>query len=164
LTSVVHRLEGEVIQGKNRFTLRELSSILEDTRRTFGAFSVEAKEDEPVGLTTTPPPEASIAPAVPHAPEQTVEAPTPPAAAEQPFPALAVFDIDDSDRRKFVKKIFRQDESAFDTTILTLSRTPSWRKASALIDEVFINNDVDPYSSEARRFTELIYHRYTSPK
>lgn len=178
LVSVSGRLERELTGGTEQLTLQELSVLLEDVRRDSGAFAVTARENgdaAPISATQAevpavpPPPVVVQSPPLPVDPPPVVTPageppPRQPAPQAEHVPDSIIFDIDESDRRKFLKKIFHQDEGSYDTTLRTLSRTPSWKKASALIDEVFINNDVDPYSTEARRFTEIIYHRYISPK
>lgn len=68
--------------------------------------------------------------------------------------------IDNRKRRKFLKKIFKKDEAHFNTVIDTLNSITSWKEASVFIDEIFIMNDVDPFSREAIRFTDLIYSRF----
>ena len=68
--------------------------------------------------------------------------------------------IDDKKRKKFLKRIFKKDEAHFNTTIDTLNAMTSWKEASVFIDEIFIMNDVDPFSKEAIRFTDLIYSRF----
>ncbi len=74
--------------------------------------------------------------------------------------------IDDRRRKKFLKKLFNADEAHFNTAIDTLNSLKSWKEASVFIDEIFIVNDVDPYSKEAIRFTDLIFSRFfpTSPE
>ncbi|MBI4548172.1 MAG: hypothetical protein HY707_09335 [Ignavibacteriae bacterium] len=143
LTTILTRLESENAQGKKELTQLDLSELLEDVRRTSGAFEVERLEEKSDSSadakdTTTP----------------------------IPFPALLSVDslFDEADKRRFVKKIFKQDEQAFNTTLQSMSKLQTWKDASKFIDEIFIRNDVDPYSTEAVRFTALIQQQYYPKK
>ena len=153
LTSVIQRLEGEAAQGRGALTQHELGAILEDTRRTFGAFVVDKREEHMHDITqpVTSPAQPPI-----HTAQAEPQVP-PPAEEKKGVPPLIV---DEHDRRRFVRKIFKHDETSFDSSLRTLSEAQSWKQASTLIDEIFIRNDVDPYSSEAKRFTELISQRF----
>ena len=143
LTSAFTRLEGELAQGKTELTQRELSALLEDVRRTSGAFEVEKLEEKSEATSDG----------------QDVTTST-------PHTTLLNFEsfIDEGDKRRFVKKIFKQDEEVFRTALQSMSRLPSWKDASKFIDEIFIRNDVDPYSTEAVRFTALIQQQYYPKK
>jgi len=68
--------------------------------------------------------------------------------------------IDARKRKRFLKKVFKKDEAHFDASIDTLNAMTSWKEASVFIDEIFIMNDVDPFSKDAIRFTDLVYSRF----
>ena len=68
--------------------------------------------------------------------------------------------IADHEKRKFIRRIFRQDEEKFNEAVAQLNRMSGWKEASRHIDEIFIMNDVDPYSSEAERFTEIVFNQF----
>ncbi len=145
LTSATSQLEGELLQGKTELRARELENILEDVRRTCGAFEVHKVDRDQPGLSM--PSGGSVQ-----------EAPRSGAGTE---PArLIEFTVEENDRRRFVKKIFLQDEEAFDAALRSLGARPSWKEASKFIDEIFIRNDINPYSSEAKRFIEVIFGQY----
>jgi len=63
-------------------------------------------------------------------------------------------------RKKFIKKIFRKNEKQYEQVIGLLNQTPSWKKASIVIDEYFLQANINPYSKEALEFSDLVYNRY----
>jgi hypothetical protein len=63
-------------------------------------------------------------------------------------------------RRKYVKRIFKKSDQAYDNAIEILNRTKTWREASAYLDEIFLKHDIDMYSRIAVKFTDEIYKRY----
>jgi hypothetical protein len=134
LSTVISRLEGEASQGKQELGLRELGELLEAVRRTSGAFEVDKWEPEPPAMAGS----ADGAPAM----------------------LLILNSISDGDRRRIVRKIFHQDESSFTTAVTAIGSLGSWKEASKFIDEILIRNDVDPYSSEAERFVEIISRQF----
>ena len=68
--------------------------------------------------------------------------------------------ISEGDRRRFVRKIFNQDESLFASAVDSIGMFASWKDASKFIDQILIRNDVDPYSPEAERFVEVISQQF----
>jgi hypothetical protein len=72
--------------------------------------------------------------------------------------------ISDSDKKKYVKKLFQKNDEAFSRALVVLNGKPSWREASEYIDELFIKFDVDMYSRLAVKFTDDIYKRYAKKK
>jgi len=63
-------------------------------------------------------------------------------------------------RKKVVKKIFKKDDMRYAKFINYLNQLPSWKKASAAIDEMFYQTGINPYSSIAIEFSDLVYNRY----
>ncbi len=63
-------------------------------------------------------------------------------------------------RKKFIKKIFRKNESEYTEFIDLLNRIPDWKRASRTIDEYFVTASINPYSKEALEFSDLVYNRY----
>jgi len=63
-------------------------------------------------------------------------------------------------RKKFVKKIFKKDDMRYAKFINYLNQLPSWKKASAAIDEMFYQTGINPYSSIAIEFSDMVYNRY----
>ena len=52
----------------------------------------------------------------------------------------------------------------FDEAVRQLSQMAGWKEASRYIDEIFIRNDVNPYSGEAERFIEIVFQQYHPPR
>lgn len=148
LNTVTSRLEGEASQGKQELALRELGQLLEDVRRSSGAFEVEKWDPAEAGELDS----------------QTLDPAGSAAAQEQPQARARrppiMESISDGDRRRFIKKIFNQDESSFASALDTIRTLSSWKDASKFIDEILIRNDVDPYSTEAERFVEVISQQF----
>jgi hypothetical protein len=144
LIPVVTMLEGTLAQGKESLTNRELADLLEDIRRASGAFVVEPRESEPAPFSSYRPIQEKIS-----SPSE-----------ELSTPAGITITLDEADRRRFIKKIFKQDPDAFARAIETLQHLPHWKDASRAIDEIFISQVIDPYSSDAIRFLEVLYRQY----
>jgi hypothetical protein len=149
MTSVMHRLEGELMQGKTDLSRRELGEMLEDIRRTSGAFDVEPVDDRL-------PKEEMLQARMLTATNAGFGEPRP----GSPAPDRRLITIDDGDRKKIIRKIFLNEEQKFTTAIATLQSLTTWKQASTFIDEIFIRNDVDPYCSEAERFIKVMYQQY----
>lgn len=164
LTDAQTRLEGEMAQGVSALPLQTLSGILEDVRRTSGHFVVERNEQKSAPSAGG---EISTAPAgddaVAGGPAGNGTQPSAGDRGTRPGPDIAPA-IQENEKRKFVRKIFRQEETKFDEAIEQLGRTAGWKEASRLIDEIFIENDVDPYSGEAERFIEIVFQQYHPPR
>ncbi|MFZ0389769.1 MAG: hypothetical protein WAN36_04870 [Calditrichia bacterium] len=63
-------------------------------------------------------------------------------------------------KRKFVRKIFAKNEYRYRTFIKFINNVPTWKRASAAIDEMFYQTDTNPYSKIALEFSDLIYNRF----
>lgn len=63
-------------------------------------------------------------------------------------------------QKLFVRKIFNKDEVEFRNVIDRLSRSSNWDDASMILDEIFQEQNVDPYSKAAILFTNVINSRY----
>ncbi len=68
--------------------------------------------------------------------------------------------ISSKNRKKFIKKIFKKDEHRYSKFIGYLNQLPTWKKASTAIDEMFYQTGINPYSSIAIEFSDLVYSRY----
>jgi hypothetical protein len=85
--------------------------------------------------------------------------------SEKVSPLIDVYSLfSESDRRRFIKKLFRKDERGFRNALDALESATTWEEASVVLDTIFQTNDVDPFSKEAIQFTNLLQSRYlTSP-
>lgn len=86
-------------------------------------------------------------------------------ADQEPHPSTEIHndlyeEISDSERKLFIKKLFRRDEQEFRKAVDELGRIRSWQEASHYLDELFVLNNVDPFSKEAVLFTDQIFTRY----
>ena len=71
--------------------------------------------------------------------------------------------FDESDIKVFTKRIFRKDSVEFRNALDRLNTATTWLEASLLLDQIFMENNVDPFSKEAIRFTNKVYSRYQVP-
>jgi hypothetical protein len=157
LISVQQRLEGEASQGIQELTNREVGELLEDVRRVSGAFEVQKLDDRIEVNANTIPPITIV--------EKDSDQPLT-KASEQKLnePFLPMTQINDSDRRRFIKKIFHHDEHAYEASLRALNDFASWKEASIFIDEILIQYEVDPYAAEAKQFIEVMFERYCPRK
>jgi hypothetical protein len=68
--------------------------------------------------------------------------------------------ITDNQRSRFIKKIFRRDDTYYDTIIQALNAAPTWKDASQSLNHLFQINKLDPFSGIVVEFTDAIYARY----
>lgn len=149
LHMIIPRLEGEIVQGKSEVRLAELSTMLDDLYSSHGSFLVEKVEaEEPKADDKSLKAEES------GAPEQI----SPPSSLEGKFLSENIFT--DSERRRIIRKIFKDEERSYDTAITALNKCTTWKQASKVIDEVFITFNIDPYGGEAERFTSTIMKQF----
>lgn len=67
-----------------------------------------------------------------------------------------------AERKSFVRKLFKKEEGLFDASIDTLSRSKEWKDASLVLDRIFIENGIDPFSKDAIRFTDRVWESFQS--
>jgi hypothetical protein len=63
-------------------------------------------------------------------------------------------------RRKILKKLFKKNENEFLSFVKQINKLSTWKEASRLIDEEFYTREINPYSSEAINFSDIIYTRF----
>jgi len=68
--------------------------------------------------------------------------------------------IDEKTEKVFVKKLFGNDQEAYNHLMNKLEESESWRVAKILIDNELFKRDVDPFSREAIKLVDLVYSRY----
>jgi hypothetical protein len=157
LTDVQTRLEGELAQGLTELPSLSLAAILEDIRQASGQFVVERSDQKTAEAITGGPGTGPAGEGTDAAGTAGGRGP------ERSGPDIASA-IQEAERRKFVRKIFNQEEQKYDEAIRQLSMMTGWKEASKHIDEIFIRNDIDPYSAEAERFTEIVFQQYHPPR
>ncbi len=142
LLTVTTMLEGVLAQGKESLTLRELADLLEDVRRTAGVFLAENMdhniEQKRESILSSSPADHAKSGLTPH----------------------RVLVFDEADERRFIKRIFKHDMNAFTAAIGSLQAMTSWKEASRAIDEILISHVIDPYSSDAVRFIEVLHAQF----
>jgi hypothetical protein len=65
-----------------------------------------------------------------------------------------------TDQKMFVRKIFRKHDIEFRLALDELNKIADWEEAARYLKEIFLLNDVDPFSEEAILFTDKIQSRY----
>ncbi|RMH61681.1 MAG: hypothetical protein D6677_11440 [Calditrichaeota bacterium] len=63
-------------------------------------------------------------------------------------------------RRKIIKKLFKKNEQDFVNFLNTLNAESTWKAASRIIDDVFYEKEINPYSKEAIALSDVIYLRF----
>jgi hypothetical protein len=69
--------------------------------------------------------------------------------------------IEEDERKRFVRKLFNGDAAYFEVVVQTLNKINSWKEASLYLDEIFLVNGVDPYSTDSIHFTDKVYTRFS---
>jgi hypothetical protein len=64
------------------------------------------------------------------------------------------------DETKIIKKIFGGSRSLYHIAVHKLDESPDWRSASKIVEGIFIDNKVDPFSKYAVAFTDAISKRF----
>jgi len=65
-----------------------------------------------------------------------------------------------SEEKTFIRKVFQKDELLFRESLDQLNRMTDWKEASAYLQQVFITNDVDPFSEVGILFTDKVQRRF----
>ncbi len=68
--------------------------------------------------------------------------------------------LDPTLERKVIKKVFNRDRDRYRSAVERILGATNWKAACQVLDEIFIANDVDPYSRTAIRFTDAVYGRF----
>jgi hypothetical protein len=150
-------------EGRQVISLSDLEIVIARAR----------KEEVPVPIQHKPKTKekkSHIRPAPPHAPPSAVQDPV---AVEEPVvvqksvehePELeevySLFAV--KDQKLFVKKLFKKDEVEFRNALDRLNPIRTWKEASFVVDQIFTEQDVDPFSKEAILMTEKLFSRYES--
>jgi len=65
-----------------------------------------------------------------------------------------------SEEKTFIKKVFHKDELLFREALDRLNLMEDWHDASKYLQEMYMTNDVDPFSEEAILFTDKVQRRF----
>jgi hypothetical protein len=65
-----------------------------------------------------------------------------------------------SEEKTFIKKVFQKDELLFRESLDQLNRMTEWKEASTYLQQVFMTNDVDPFSEVGILFTDKVQRRF----
>ncbi len=65
-----------------------------------------------------------------------------------------------SDVKRFIRSVFHKDDAAFHSALDDLNRFTAWEDASHFLDDLFVLQNIDPFSKEAVEFTDRVYARY----
>lgn len=68
--------------------------------------------------------------------------------------------LDPTLERKVIKKVFHRNPDLYHAAVVRIMGAASWKSACQVLDEIFIANNVDPYSRTAIRFTDAVYGRF----
>lgn len=157
LENIVKEIELERdLHGKTKLTMTDLEIILKRVLKP----STVAEELPAIAEIPTIERETETVEVKPEDKEKVefVESePTP--KSDEKLPDLNTL-LDGKTKEKFIRKIFKRNEEKFYEAIEKLNSINSWKEASAFIDSIFIEYEIDPYSDEAIEFTDFIYRRY----
>ncbi len=79
--------------------------------------------------------------------------------AEVKLPSISQF-IDTKHIEKFTKKLFKRDNVEYVRFLHELENIPQWKEAARHIDRHLAQNGIEPDSSVAEEFRELVHKRY----
>lgn len=83
----------------------------------------------------------------------------PPSSAEAKLPTMGSM-IEPDLRRKFIRKLFEDNDTDYKRYVTLLNQTESWKQASIYVDAIFLRHRINPYSKTAIRFSDLVYSRF----
>lgn len=80
---------------------------------------------------------------------------------EPPVKLLSVRTLlNPKDEAKIIKKMFHGSRSLYHIAIHKLDESPDWKTASRIVEGIFIENRIDPYSKFAVAFTDAINAKF----
>lgn len=167
MRKIVDRLQIELHRNVNEISFDELCILLEDMRKTYDGFEFESTSQKiPSEIPVTVPREEAPVVTITIDESEAVEKNdtiSEQLSAKPQLPPLENL-FDDDERKRFIKKIFKKNEKDFTDAVTDINNMSSWKEASKYVDEIYILNEVDLYSPEATRFTEITYNRFFSRK
>ncbi len=94
--------------------------------------------------------------------ETPSEHPSPPAAPPSLADLQSVVTYEQS--RRFIKKLFGDDEGYYMVVLTTLNSMATWKDASSYLNDFFELNRLDPCTNEVIEFTDVIHQRYSTER
>ncbi len=64
------------------------------------------------------------------------------------------------EQKQFTRNLFAKDDAIFHSVLDRLSDTSDWGAAAVVLDAIFLENNIDPYSEDAILFTDMIYDHF----
>jgi hypothetical protein len=65
-----------------------------------------------------------------------------------------------SEEKTFIKKVFQKDELLFRESLDQLNKMNEWKEASQYLQQIFLTNEIDPFSEVAIMFTDKVQRRF----
>jgi len=65
-----------------------------------------------------------------------------------------------SEEKIFIKKVFQKDELLFRESLDQINRMTEWKEASQYLQQIYLTNEVDPFSDVAIMFTDKVQRRF----
>jgi hypothetical protein len=65
-----------------------------------------------------------------------------------------------SEEKTFIKKVFQKDDLLFRESLDQLNKMTEWKEASQYLQQIFLTNEVDPFSEVAIMFTDKVQARF----
>ncbi len=65
---------------------------------------------------------------------------------------------------KIVKRIFHGSRSGYQIAVHKLDESPNWEVASKIVEGIFIDNEVDPFSKYAVTFTDVVSAKFRATR
>lgn len=65
-----------------------------------------------------------------------------------------------TEEKTFIKKVFQKDELMFRESLDQLNKMSEWKEASQYLQQIYLTNEVDPFSEVAITFTDKVQRRF----
>jgi len=149
-------------KGRQVISLFDLERVVATVRNETPPIRVKKPQAESEQPPATSQPAAEKA--APEAQPVAVEAPvvTSSPVMIEPEPDLidiySLFTV--KEQKVVVRKLFKKDEVEFRNALDRLNPIRTWKEASFVVDQIFTEQDVDPFSKEAILLTEKLFGRY----
>ena len=65
-----------------------------------------------------------------------------------------------SEEKTFIRKVFQKDELLFRESLDQINKMTEWKEASQYLQQIYLTNEVDPFSDVAIMFTDKVQRRF----